>query len=368
MMKKNLALLGLVGVGFTLPAQAGSLEELKKLFNQENVEIDLALTGDYLYTANRNDIENSTSFNSDKFGYNAYFGIELKPTVNNPLGFRFTVSNGAWAPTVGYGTSQNGTAYIDSIPSADEKITIDEAYVVWVAGPLTIQGGRILTNIGGEAPYTWQNINIQRGLVWAGEPVFYNGLRISFTANPFNMYIGVNDRDTDDGKFAVEAGFSGSWKALNMDWSFNVLFPDHSDEDNKRVFNITTNWHAFKNLPITFYVDYLNVPVSGSKSRNAFGFALLTEWKATDKISLGARVEKVIQESKVDAYNIGEGNDAWTFTITPKYQFNKYFYIKAETSFVKTDKDRYVRKIYNNGSQSLTSEEIRAGAEIGFVF
>jgi len=355
---KHLIVLGTGAALFSFTTYAGSLEELKSLLTQKNVEINLAVTGDYLYTANRQDFYNSTVKNPDRFGYSVYFGLFKKASQDNPFGFGLELSNDDWASTVGK----------EPIQKAAKQLTIDQAYVEWKAGSLTIQGGRILTNIGGEAPYTWQNINIQRGLVWAGEPVFYNGLRISFDVNPFNMYVGVNDRDNDDGKFAVEAGVSGSWEGLNMDWSFNVLFPDHSDEDNKRVFNITTNWYAFKNLPITFYIDYLNVPISGSKSRNAFGFALLTEWKATDKISLGARVEKVIQESKVDAYSIGKGNDAWTLTITPKYQFNKYFYIRAEASVVKTDKDYYVRKVYDNRSQSLTSEEIRAGAEIGFVF
>ncbi len=336
---------------------AGSFGELKNLLKDNNVEINLALTADYIYTANRQDVYNGTSNKPDKFGYNSYFGLFKTADANSPLGFGLAISNNDWAPTVGN----------EPLPSAGGQYTIDQAYIELLAGPVDILAGRILTNIGGEAPYTWQNINIQRGLVWAGEPVFYNGIRFSFTAEPFGFYVGVNDRDSDDGKFAAEAGVSGSWKELKLDWSFNILYPDSVDENDARVFNLTTNINAIENMPITFYVDYLNVPLTNG-TKGAWGFALLADYQFNDKVSLGMRVERVIQENDVDVYGIGNGNDAWTITLTPKYQFNKYFYIRAEASYVSLDDATFLRKVKSDGTNSFTSTELRAGAEIGFVF
>jgi len=360
MMKKNLALLGLVGVGFTLPAQAGSLEELKKLFNQKDVEIDLALTGDYIYTADRTDkiTDNNgqtTSGYEDAFGYNAYLGLFKEATDDSPFGFGLELSNNDWAPVVG----------IEPLPDIDnyKKVTIDQAYVEAKLSFISIKAGRILTNIGGEAPYTWQNINIQRGLVWNGEPVFYNGVRVSAELGMFNVYVGANDRDTSDGKMAFEGGI-GADLPFKTSVSFNVLIPDKKDDNPTKVYNLTFTNEMFEMAPITFYVDYLDTPKQGQDSQSV-GAALLVDLKFTKQISVGTRVEYVNNDSDGDNYGIGEANHAWTFTITPKYQFNKYLYVRGEASYVTLGRKYYQKK---NNPNSLTDSEVRVGAELGFVF
>ncbi|NPB05167.1 MAG: outer membrane beta-barrel protein [Aquificae bacterium] len=353
--KRGLVLAGLL-TAFGTPF-AGTLEELKNLLSTEGVEINLALTADYLYTANRDDSNGTVKVEPDKFGFNSFLGIFKTASESDPLGFGLAVSNNAWAPVVG----------IEPMPDADNQYTVDQAYVELMLGKVSVLAGRILTNIGGEAPYTWQNVNIQRGLVWNGEPVFYNGFRISFDAAPFGFYFGVNDRDTADGKFAVEAGISGSWSELKTDWSFNVLYPDKADENNARVFNLTTNFGGLEFAPITFYADYLNVPTDQG-DRNAWGFALLTDLTITEKTSMGFRVERVIQEDGVDAYGIGCGNDAWTVTLTPKYAFNRYLYLRAEASYVSLDDPAFVKKYYPDGTAAYDDSEWRFGAEVGFVF
>ena len=343
---KIFALAGLLGIGIS---SAGTLEELKQLLNKENVQIDIALTGDYLYTADRNDSVNDVDNYEDVFGYNAFIGVYKEATQNDPIGFGLGVGN-EWSPVVGN----------EPLPEADNQFKIHEAYIQLKTDSFEVEAGRILTNVGGEAPFTWQNVNIQRGLVWSAEPVFYNGVRVSADIENFSVYAGVNDRDTSDGKMALEAGISTSFD--KVDAGLNILIPDSSDENPTRVYNLTLNINYLENLPLTFYVDYLNTPQPGSDA-DSWGAALLGEYRVNENVSIGGRVEYVDNDKDGDNYGIGVDNSAWTFTITPKYQVNKYLYIRAEASYVDLDK-----KAYQKDDNSLTDSEFRLGAEIGFVF
>ncbi len=352
--KKGLALAALAGFTFVGTAKAGSLEELKNLLDQKEVNIGIALTGDYVYTANRDDSINGTSNYEDLFGYSAYLEISKEATDKSPFGFKVSVSNDAWNPVVG----------VEPITDVENKVVIDEAYAEAKLSFLKIQAGRLLTNIGGEAPYTFQNINIQRGLVWNGEPVFYNGVRVSAELGMFSLYAGANDRDTHDGKNAFEGGV-GVKLPFKTSASFNVLIPDRSDENPTRVYNLTVNTEWFEFMPITLYVDYLDTPQRGENAQS-IGVALLAEIKPLEKFSVGTRVEYVNNDGDGDNYGIGTGNNAWTFTITPKYQFNKYLYMRAEASYVKLGHDHYRKK--DDNPNDLTDTEFRLAAEIGFVF
>jgi len=327
-------------------ANAGSLEELKNLLGQSDAEINLAVTGNYLFTADRQDELNATGGYEDRFGYNAFIGVSKTASDQSPFGFALWVSNGAWAPTVG----------IEPLPSSSNSFTVDLAYAELKRGALYLQAGRLLTNIGGEAPYTWQNVNIQRGLVWYGEPVFYNGVRIGGDLGTFAFYAGVNDRDTGDGKMALEAGISTTLK--NTSVSLNLLVPDKRDEWNTKTINLTVGTEL-AGIPVTVYADYLSTPQPGDDA-DSVGVAALAELPVNEQLSVGARVEYVNNDGDGDNYGIGVGNNAWTFTLTPKYQVSQYLYLRAEASYVKLGNDYY--------QKDVTDSEVRLGAEVGFVF
>lgn len=352
MVRKGLVAIALLG-GFAATAKAGSLEELKNLLNQKDVNIGIAVTGDYLYTADRSDKIGNTKNYEDIFGYNLYLELSKEATDKSPYGFKIAVSNDDWAPVVG----------VEPLTDVQNSLTIDEAYVEAKLGMFDLQAGRFVTNIGGEAPYTFQNINIQRGLVWNGEPVFYNGVRLNGEFQSVGFYVGVNDRDTHDGKMAFEGGVSCNLP-YKTSASFNILIPDKNDENPTRVYNLTFNTDAVQNVPITFYVDYLDTPQKGQNTQS-IGAALLADVKVNQKVSVGTRVEYVHNDGDGDNYGIGTGNYAWTFTVTPKYQFNKYLYIRAEASYVKLG-HKYYQK--SDNPNDLTDNEFRLGAEVGFVF
>ena len=349
-------------LGFSLVTNAGSMEELKQLFNQKDIELNIAVTGDYIYTANRSDNINGQSGYGDKFTYTAFLGIYKTASEKNPFGFGFSVGQ-AWFPVVGLEPIPNPDDGNGAFSKSDTNFGVFEAYVEGKLGFVTLTAGRFATNIGGEAPFTWQNVNIQRGLVWGGEPVWFDGIMVSVQYGKFQGYIGVNDRDTDDGKMALEAGVGTSY--ANVDVGFNVLIPDKKDETNTKVYNLTVNINYLDYLPLTLYVDYLNTPQTGDNA-DSVGVALLGEFKVNNQLSIGGRIEYVNNDGDGDNYGIGEGNNAWTFTVTPKYQLNRYLYVKGEISYVTLGHKHYQKK--GDKPNDLSDNELRLGAEIAFVF
>lgn len=356
---KNLALAGLLGISSA--TFAGSLEELKKLLNSKDVDINIDLAGYYFYTADRDDSIGGESNYSDMFAYSAVFGVYKEATDQSPFGFGLSFGQ-AWFPVVGLEPFPKPDDANGAFSDSSNNFGLFEAYVEGKFSFVKVTAGRFATNIGGELPFTWQNVNIQRGLVWAGEPVWYDGVRVSADIGQFSVYAGVNDRDSSDGKMAFEGGVSVELP-YSTSVSFNVLIPDKSDQWNTRTYNLTVNFNYIKQLPLTLYVDYLNTPQPGDDA-DSIGVALLGEYKFNDKISVGGRVEYVDNDKDGDNYGIGADNSAWTFTITPKYQVNKYLSIRAEASYVDLDKKAYQKN--NNGD--LKDNEFRVGAEIAFVF
>jgi len=357
---KYLTVAGLFG--YSLAGYAGSLEELKELFNQKDLEINIAITGDYLYTADRDDDIGGQSGYEDRFAYSAFLGIYKPVSEKSPFGFGLAVGQ-AWFPVVGQEPLPKPDDLNGAFSDSNSNFGIFEAYAQGKVGPVTVTAGRFATKIGGEAPFTWQNVNIQRGLVWAGEPVWFDGVRLEAQYGNFGGYIGVNDRDTDDGKMALEAGVGTSFDKVDI--GFNVLIPDKNDEWNTRTYNLTLNINYWERLPLTLYVDYLNTPQDGDDA-DSLGVALLGQYQFNEKISLGARVEYVNNDGDGDNYGIGKGNNAWTFTLTPKYQINRYLSVRGEVSYV-TLGNKYYQKDADN-PDSLSDSQLRLGAEIAFVF
>lgn len=56
-------------------------------------------------------------------------------------------------------------------------------------------------------------------------------------------------------------------------------------------------------------------------------------------------------------------NSVWTFTITPTYNPTKNTFIRAEVSYVNSDK-----KIFVNDKQNLKDSRTTGAVELGFLF
>jgi hypothetical protein len=241
---------------------------------------------------------------------------------------------------------------------------------------LSIQAGKLPTIIGYESALTYQNSYIQRGLVWNMQPVINNGVRITYSTDPFFVKLGVNDGfytlSTTDPKPALEASL-GLTPIKDGSIALNVILPDKDSRPNKTTGDLPAANKRELNLVASYTLDklslggdllYVEAPRSNtagvSEKAKASGVALHLSYDLKP-FKLSGRIEYVKDNSDnggIDLVGLGNGNKAWTFTVTPAYTHGPLF-LRGELSYVKADKEFTL----NN-----KKDQTRIGVEVGFMF
>ncbi len=114
----------------------------------------------------------------------------LQGWIQKPEGtFQFYVQGGGYAiPGLGVpniGSVAQTDLLFTPLPVAFGKIQINDAW--------SIQGGRMPTIIGSEAPFTFQNLNINRGLLFAKENVINHGVQVNWAEGPWSVSVAGTD-------------------------------------------------------------------------------------------------------------------------------------------------------------------------------
>ncbi len=311
------------------------------------ISSELLLSGTYLFTFMRSDkdlLEDELSV-----GSGALFTRAGYKSISGEIGL------GLWQyPAV-------GVEGISPRPLGAPMVEIFTAYievdVSELGVPLSIQAGRLVTNIGGELAFTVQNINIQRGILWNSEPVFYNGVRLNVPFGENTFYIGGirGPFDSQDGKPALEIGLLLQG-AENLSVAINSIVSDVADADNRNIANITVSYeHDVAN--ITFYTDFL----SDSRFENkAAGASLLTLIKS-GMFGLGLRFEFVYNFDDEDLYGLGKWGS--TATLTPTLFIGDRAFIRVEFSSAYSPDEKFT-----DSEGAPTPFQGRIGFEIGGTF
>ncbi|HEX3860873.1 MAG TPA: outer membrane beta-barrel protein [Stellaceae bacterium] len=268
-------------------------------------------------------------------------------TLQNTDGwFQFFLEPGAYSlPTLGtsYKAFSVGPAtnLYGGLPVAWGKIVPTDTF--------SIQGGQLPTLIGAEGMFTFQNMNIERGLLWAQEPVVSHGVQANLTTGPVAWSASVND-----------GYYSGqyNWLTGSATWTIdpaNTLvisgggaigrntapgtFATPVAQNNSQIVEAG---YTYGNAPwtITPYVQYTHV---GADSRlgivndsSTIGAAVLANYKFTDTISLAGRFEYIDSSGAATGAGLlgyGPGSSAMSFTLTPTWQSGIYF-VRGEGSYV----------------------------------
>ncbi|MCI4459100.1 MAG: porin [Thermocrinis sp.] len=282
--------------------------------------------------------------------------------------FGFTLIGGAYAtPVVGVGLLKT-SKYTDLFSP------IPVAYVEYSPMKrLSIQVGKLPTIIGYESAFTYQNNYIQRGLVWGIQPTINNGVRLTYSTELFFAKLGVNDGfytlSTSHPKPALEASL-GLTPIKDGSIALNVLLPDKDSRPNKTTVDGHTNKREI-NLVASYTLDklslgadllYVEAPKSDKanvpEKAKASGVALHLSYDLKP-FKLSGRVEYVKDNSDgADLVGLGNGNKAWTFTLTPAYTHGPLF-LRGEFSYIKADQPFTL-----NGEKDQT----RVGVEVGLMF
>jgi hypothetical protein len=254
----------------------------------------------------------------------------------------------------------------------------------------SILAGQINSLAGYEATFTFQNMNVQRGLLWNPTSSVSRGIQIDYSAGPLDF------------AFAWTDGFySGrpSWLSGSLTWNIddatalslvgaaNARTVDIDTaaapllENNSHIYNlILTHTSGPWTFAPYFQATYVpRKPSIGIEHEAAtFGGALLASYSFESSAKLGdlslagvsipVRVEYITSTGSVqeDAPDLlyGPRSTAWSVTITPTYQYERFF-ARAEFSYVGT---RHTTPGSVFGADGLNATQARFVIESGFLF
>jgi hypothetical protein len=255
--------------------------------------------------------------------------------------FQFYVQAGAYAlPSL-------GASYVKASDLPDLTYHyVPNAFIKIVPNAnFNVQAGILPTLIGAEYTFTFQNMNVARGLLWNQEPAISRGVQANFTQGPWAVSVAWTD-GYYSGKYttgstlvtytvgkADTVAFAGSAQFKKTDKS---SFATPLAQNNGDIFNLIWT-HTEGNWQVVPYLQYGHTPKSTKaglvESGSTFGGAVLAKYQVTPMFSLAGRGE-YISSSGGQALLYGPKSDAWSFTLTPTWQF-KTFFIRGEFAFTK---------------------------------
>lgn len=258
--------------------------------------------------------------------------------------FQFFTEIGAYSfPSVGTGYINAGRTvgdFFGPVPVAYAKIAPSDT--------ISIQGGKLPTLIGAEYGFTFQNMNIERGLLWNQEPIVSRGVQGNYTLGPLAFSLSLSD-GFYSGRYNWLAG-SAAWtvdkeNTISVTAGGNVGTTPKSTlatpffQDNSEIVDVI---YTYNSAPwtITPYFQFTNVPKSAKlgivKDASTYGGAILASYQFNENVSLAGRGEYIGSTGSVangaPSLLYGPGSSAFSFTLTPTYQ-EGIFFIRDELSY-----------------------------------
>jgi len=290
--------------------------------------------------------------------------------------FQFFVQAGAYSlPSLGtpYLAAHNATSdYYSVVPQAFIKYAPNDSF--------NIMAGKLPTLIGAEYTFTFENMNIERGLLWNQENAVTRAVQGNFTSGPVAVSVSWGD-----GFYSNRYNWLTASLAYTIDKSNTLSFIAGGNTDqttrvttaapflqsNSEIFNVIYT-HTDGPWTITPYLQYTNVPrntdIGIAHSASTYGGALLASYAIDSGFSLAGRVEYIGSSGSAadgaPSLIYGPGSSAWSITFTPTYQY-KLLFVRADLSYVKANS---TTPGYAFGSDFSKTSQSRLVVEAGILF
>ena len=215
----------------------------------------------------------------------------------------------------------------------------------------SLAAGKFASLLGQESPMTYQNVNVQRGLAWAMEPVISRGIRANYSNGPWSATVEANDAYYSGRNRAIEwlIGWSPS---SDTNIQFAGIVPGSNTGPNPTVaignkaeyeLMLTRQFGKLQLLPYMLWVHSPASPSLGyTRDENAMAAVLMGTYTWSTPFSLAFRFESVWNESatndtsgNADLIGYGPGSSAISITVTPTYHFANYGVLRLEYSHVR---------------------------------
>jgi putative OmpL-like beta-barrel porin-2 len=258
---------------------------------------------------------------------------------------QFYLQAGAYSiPALGFAYTSSGKA-VDQLwgplPVAYLKIAPTDNF--------SIMAGNLPTLIGAEYTFTFENINVERGLLWNQENAINRGVQANYSTGPISASLAwtngfySNSYTWLSGSLAYAINSSNSVTAVggqNLGSSKFSNFATPVLQNNSGIYNLIYTYNSSPWI-LQPYFQWTWVPhnssIGVSKATSTLGGAILASYKLAEHLSLAGRAEFIgsTGNSTDGSANLlyGPGSQAYSLTLTPTYQYNQFF-VRPEISYV----------------------------------
>lgn len=275
-------------------------------------------------------------------------------------------------PTLGvpFANAQNTTNLFGPVPVAFLKLATGKT--------TTWQIGALPTLMGAEGAFTYQNMNVSRGLLWNQENIINRGVQVNQTIGKYlTASLSWNDGYYSDrynwlsGSLTFVKGphtlvYSGMGNAGQTGYSTSATpLVQNNSMMHAVVYTYTkgtwigTGTYQYSKVPTN-----ANIGIFNGATSNGFGIYLS---KAFKTFSLPGRFEYIEQSGSLQNETVnmlyGPGSSAISFTVTPTYQKGG-FYFRSDLGFVDTSNSNE----FAFGPNGTDASQFRATGEFGFIF
>jgi hypothetical protein len=256
-----------------------------------------------------------------------------------------------------------------------------QGYLKLVKGNFNVEVGALPTLIGAEYTFTFENMNIERGLLWNQENAVNRGVQLNYTHKKLTTAFSWND------------GFYSNrytWLSGSLAWAFNasstLSFVAAGNAGayakNTLATPLLLNNESIYNLIYTYtkgpwvinpYFQYTDVKQNANigilAGAHTSGGALLATYNFKHGASLSVRPEYIKSSgaaSNPNAINLlyGPGSGAFAFTVTPTYVKDAFF-MRGDFSIVHAT-DTTPGFVF--GTSGASANQPRGVLEAGFMF
>ncbi len=255
------------------------------------------------------------------------------------------------APTEGIGFTAAFGYLANNAPITGGNFGLQYGYLtVAPMEGVVLDAGVLATLVGYEVANTYANPNITIARIWAGQPVYYPGARITYTVNDkISVFGEVNDIDFDGDATTTNGAWSIGSAGTIGTVDYVVSYFDESNPNLADIVDVVLSANV-GGLDVALNFDY-----QMGKDDNGYGVALYVTPVFGD-IALPIRIES-FDDNGSGAYN----NKGWDIAITPTYNFGEHGYVRAEVFYYEYDKAENVL-----GRNYPTGTAYRA--EFGYTF
>jgi hypothetical protein len=241
----------------------------------------------------------------------------------------------------------------------------------------SIQAGKLPTLVGAEYTFTFENVNVNRGLLWSIEPAVSRGVQANYAKGPLTVSLSLTD-----GYYSNRYNWLTGLVSLAVTKKDTLAFvgggnlgqtpksstSTYAPYNNGDIFNVLWT-HTEDKWVFNPYFQYSHVdakPLYGwSHPSSTWGVGVLGKVVLTPEWNVGLRGEYIKQTGKTGdvlapVLVYGPGTDAYSLTVSPTFQ-KGIFFIRSDLAYVHASVPAF-------GSALDKSNQFRFTGEAGVLF